>query len=380
MATIQNERDKLLQAALVRFILPSIDPSQVPGYTDALDDIDQLQTDVSNLGDDVDHLMNTSNSFSISASALTFTNASGATVPTTIALTARRGDGLVGGSVAWSVFAGSATISPTTGSTCNVTGSTVSGNSVTIRARLTISGQIHDAYVTLTRLGAIARTDLVSLTSQVTGQLANSNVSGLGALALLNTVDLNTQTVGALNGLTQVTNLGDLAYANAIAANQIGAGTLAAGVIYAGVINATQVSSGSFVGKTFTGGTFTGGTFTSQATGRRVVIDADDISLYPASGGRTLISSVSGGGITINTSSSGSNLSVSANSFSSPGITVASPGNVGIQISAGDAALRLTQVPSLPASRASGGVCFYSGWLCFANGSHWYRSDGTQLT
>ncbi|MCK9234922.1 MAG: hypothetical protein M0P09_01245 [Acholeplasmataceae bacterium] len=377
MATIQNERDKLLQAAPIRFILPTIPTSQVDGLDGWMGDVnDALGT----LGEDIEHLMNTSSSFSISASALTFTTASGATTPPIITLTAHRGDGLVGGTVAWSVFGGAASISPTVGNNCVVTGSTVTGNSVTIRARLTIGGQVHDAYVTLTRLGAIARSDLVSLTSQITGQLANSNVSGLGALALLNAVDLNTQTTGALNGLTQVNNLGNLAYVNALAANQIGAGTLAVGIVYAGGINATQVNSGSFVGKTFTGGTFTGGTFTSQATGRRTVIDSDDISFYPASGGRSIIASVPGGGLTISTSSSGSNLSVSANSFSSPGITVASPGNVGIQISAGDAALRLNQVPNLPASRAAGGVCFYAGWLCFANGSHWYRSDGTQLT
>lgn len=377
MATIQNERDKLLQSAATRFIPPTIPTSQVDGLDGWMGDVDDA---LDGIGQDIAHLMNTSAAFSIRASGLVFTNTSGTTTPSTITLTAARGQGLTGGTVNWSIFAGSATLSTATGESTVVTGSTVSGRSVTVRARLTISGVNHDAYVTITRLGAIAASNVVSLTSQVTGQLASSNVSGLGALAILNTVDLNTQVTGALNGLTQVTNLGNLAYANAIAANQIGAGTLAAGVIYAGNIDANKITSGSFAGKTFTGGTFTGGTFTSQATGRRVVIDADDISLYPASGGRTLISSVSGGGITINTSSSGSNLSVSANSFSSPGITVASPGNVGIQISAGDAALRLTQVPSLPASRASGGVCFYSGWLCFANGSHWYRSDGTQLT
>ena len=90
---------------------------------------------------------------------------------------------------------------------------------------------------------------------------------------LLNKVDLNTQTVGALNGQTQVTNLGSLAYANAIAANQVGAGTLAAGVIYAGTINADKVNGGSFSGKEFTGGTFTGSVFQTATSGNRVIID-----------------------------------------------------------------------------------------------------------
>lgn len=42
--------------------------------------------------------------------------------------------------------------------------------------------------------------------------------------------------------------------------------------------------------------------------------------------------------------------------------------------------LRFTQLDSLPADRTNGGVCFFGGWLCFSNGTHWFRSNGTQLT
>jgi hypothetical protein len=35
---------------------------------------------------------------------------------------------------------------------------------------------------------------------------------------------------------------------------------------------------------------------------------------------------------------------------------------------------------SLPSNRAYGSVCFFNGWLCFANGTHWFQSNGTQLT
>ncbi|PVX86484.1 hypothetical protein [Paraburkholderia unamae] len=107
----------------------------------------------------------------------------------------------------------------------------------------------------VTGLGALATLSAVNLATQVTGQLANSSVSGLGALALLNTVNLNTQVSGALNGQTQVTNLGTLAYASSLAANQIGAGTLAAGVIYSGAINANQVNAGTLNGVTMNVGT-----------------------------------------------------------------------------------------------------------------------------
>jgi hypothetical protein len=104
------------------------------------------------------------------------------------------------------------------------------------------------ATANISGLGALATASTVNLASQVAGQLASGNVNGLGALALLNTVNLSTQVTGALNGQTQVTNLGTLAYANAIAANQIGAGTLAAGVVYAGAVNASQVNAGILSG------------------------------------------------------------------------------------------------------------------------------------
>ena len=111
------------------------------------------------------------------------------------------------------------------------------------------------ATANISGLGALATLSTVNLASQVTGHLASSSVSGLGALALLNTVNLSSQTTGALNGQTQVTNLGTLAFANAIAANQIGAGTLAAGVVYAGVVNASQVTAGTLNGVTLNVGT-----------------------------------------------------------------------------------------------------------------------------
>ena len=227
----------------------------------------------------------TPKSIAITAPTSAFFGRSGPTSPTTITLTAVLGGGLTG-TVNWSVIAGSATLSPS-GNACVVTGATVSGYSVTIRARVTSSGMDYDAQYTLTRFGELSQEETIDLATQVTGQLAAGDVTGLGALALLNVVNLNTQTVGALNGLTQVTDLGALAYANAIAANQIGAGTLAAGVVYAGTVNASQVNAGSFTGKTFTGGTFTGGTFQTGASGERVVITGTTLTSYNASGGVT---------------------------------------------------------------------------------------------
>lgn len=184
--------------------------------------------DQSEIQGEVNNLMNGSKDFVIRTDAVTVAGAAGTTtVPASVKLAAIKKNGL-SGTVSWSIFAGVGSLTTYSGDTTYLTGSSITGNSVTVKASITDSGKTYDAYVAIDRLGAIASKDKVDLTSQVTGQLASGNVSGLGALALLNTVNLNTQTTGALNGATQVTNLGSLAYANAIAANQIGAGTLAA--------------------------------------------------------------------------------------------------------------------------------------------------------
>ena len=214
----------------------------------------------------------------IESNEMTFIGRSNPTSPATITLTAVRSGGLTG-AVSWSVFAGSATITPS-GDTCSVTGSTVAGYSVTIKATV----GTYSAQIALTRLGELSAQEKVDLTTMVTGQLASGNVTGLGALALLNTVNLNTQTTGALNGQTQVTNLGTLAYANAVAANQIGAGQLAAGVVYAGYVNASQVNAGSFVGKTFTGGEFIGATFRSNGSSTQRLEMDEALTLYRSNG------------------------------------------------------------------------------------------------
>ena len=232
MATIANYRDKLLQAAAVRVVPVLIPIEGVEGLPGVIDGINT----------DIDNATTLASGISISASSPFFTRTTaGGVDPTTITLTASlRG---LTGTVTWSVVTGSATLSPS-GNSVSVSGSSVTGYSVTIQAAL--SG--YTSRFTIPKYGALSAQDQINLTNQVTGQLNTGNITGLGALALLNVINLNTQTTGALNGATQITNLGTLAYANAIAAEQIGAGTLAAGVIYAGTVNANKINGAVITG------------------------------------------------------------------------------------------------------------------------------------
>ena len=350
MATIQNDRDVLLQAAAVRVTPVPIPMSQVDGLTDVI-------TDINN---NVASVLNNTKDLYITSSATLFVGSSTSTSPASITLTANFKNNLTG-TVTWSVVAGTATLVPN-GNTCTVAGTTLTGQSVTIRARVTVNSLNYDAFVVLSRMGTLAGQDKVNLTSQVTGQLASGNITGLGALALLNTVNLNTQTTGALNGATQVTNLGSLAYANAIAANQIGAGTLAAGVIYAGTINADKVNAGSFSGKEFNGGIFTGGTIRSAVSGSRVEISGGSVAGYRSTGASGFYLTNSG------------NLTLYGES-----LVNAPPLNINPTGGDGHIYLAPKVQATFPGKRA-GLIFWHDTWkLCISDGVNWYTLDATIL-
>ena len=304
--------------------------------------------DQSEIQGEVNNLMNGSKDFVIRTDAVTVAGAAGTTtVPASVKLEAIKKNGL-SGTVSWSIFEGVGSLTTYSGDTTYLTGSSITGNSVTVKASITASGKTYDAYVAINRLGAIASKDKVDLTSQVTGQLASGNVSGLGALALLNTVNLNTQTTGALNGATQVTNLGSLAYANAIAANQIGAGTLAAGVIYSGTINADNITSG----------TITGRKIRSAASGPRVEVHTDSqsgyIEVYGPSGPVTTISHYG--------------LGIGGNSLS---------GALRVQNSVAGPHIVLIPSPGIPSLKEAGGIAYtpLHGFI-FCDGVNWYKPAG----
>ncbi len=385
MAAIVNARDVLLQAAPVRIVPVSIPMDQVEGLQDALAEVaKELQ---------------------ITASAPYFTNATTATTPTSITLTAQLKGGLAG-IVTWTILAGAATLTPS-GNTCAVSGTTISGYSVTVRATLVESGKTYTADYTLMRYGALSAADKVSLTTQVVGQLASGNVTGLGALALLNVVDLNTQTIGALNGQTRITNLGNLAYANAVAANQIGTGTLAAGVIYAGNISADQINAGTLVGRSIK----------TALTGGRLEIepgnppelkvyeqDATSASDYAVriavgTGPQVIWARATKGNYAIRASQISTLFPLAAllaesstaaeciyayGTGAGQGLRVISAGTgAGITIDARSAPdIVFTPRSSVPSTKAKGSVFFHSTkGLCQSDGTSWYAiQDGTVVT
>lgn len=351
MATIQNDRDVLLQAAAVRVVPVTIAISDVVGLPEAIAKAEK--------------------SLEITASAPYFSVSTGGfTTPSTITLTAVRKNGL-SGTVTWSVESGSATLTPSGGlnNTCSISGPTVSGTSVIILASVTDSGRTYTSRTIVGKYGALSTQNEVDLATQITGQLANGNVSGLGALALLGNVNLAT---------TQV--VGDLA------ASRIGVGTLAAGVIYAGTINADKVNSGSFSGKDFTGGTFTGGLFRTATSGRRIELN------NPSTGPDTVRGYDTSGSVSFEFNANQfSGSEIKARSYANPTLTLTQFGGGGSGSSVApvlrleslneSAHLQLNPVSSFPSGAASFGqlIMHSTHGLCGYNGSAWVKFTVTAI-
>ena len=373
MAAIQNDRDIILQATSPRVIPVLIPIDGVEGLPGRLDDID---SDISTLGTEVNSLMGNTQDLSIRVSSLTVDNSTSTT------LTVVRKNG-ISGTVSWTVFAGVATLSGT-GDSRTIAGNSISGYSVTVKAAIGSK----EVFATINKVGALASQNTVNLSSQVTGQLSSGSVSGLGALALLNTVNLNTQTTGALNGQTQVTNLGTLAYANAIAANQIGAGTLAAGVIYAGTINADKINGGSFSGKEFTGGTFTGGLFRTGTSLARPRIEvggsANSIRVINTFGETSIdLTAEATGKLSLRAYSYSEAISITpgyTNSSLANGMAITVPG-YGVQIDSPVAPILIAPKSSFPSQHPSKGSVFMHSThgLCMSNGTQWLKTTWTPV-
>jgi hypothetical protein len=181
------------------------------------------------------------------------------------------------------------------------------------------------------------------------------------------------------NGLVTFTNLatntgttfidGGNITTNTINVNKLIAGTLTAFTIQTGTSGARLVLGGpsysqglvgynSGGGETMRFNASTGQVYSSNYTGG-IAGDFDNAAFY-----QPAIKGINSGGGT----------SILGDSSSSSGYGAHFRGN------GSKAPLFLEPVYSLPSDRSYGAICVYAGWLCFANGSHWYQSNGTQLT
>lgn len=373
MAAIQNDRDILLQAASPRVV-------RIPISID----------DVTGLGPALKRLR-------ITASETVFVGTTITPTPATITLTAVKDGGLTG-PTAWQVISGSATIAQS-GDTCTVTGSTVLGRSVTIRARVADGGVNYDAEIVLNRLGSLSGQEGVNLATQITGQLANSNVSGLKALALLDSVSLS----------NPVQVVGDLA------ASRIGVGLLAAGVIYAGTVNVGNLVGDTITGKNLSGTDFiyiAGSNNAAPLVMQKVGVDEArftmrgyfEVGRTDGQGGFRILANgnLEHGSITLGSSATflGSGFAVNSEGVSYPNLQVTRVGGVvlrhnSIQLqNAGGTALltvattrtsvrsnflSLPQLGSDPGGSANGDMAIFGSEVVVRIGSAWYKLDKTAI-
>lgn len=137
MAEIQNERDKILQAAAIRFILPDIDPGRIPGLDDAMNN--------------ANNAFEASKNIRIRATSAVFkVGIGGTTTPTSILLEALLSSSL-SGTVTWTVTNGTATLTGS-GNSRVLTPSNMTSFTATIRATLTSNGRTFYDEWTITKV------------------------------------------------------------------------------------------------------------------------------------------------------------------------------------------------------------------------------------
>lgn len=137
MAAIQNERDKILQAAQVRFILPDIDPGRIPGLDDAMNNANNAYEASKNI-----RIRATSAVFKVGLG--------GTTTPTSILLEAVLSSSL-SGTVTWTVTSGNATLTGS-GNSRILTPTNMISFTATIRATLVSNGSTFFDEWTITKV------------------------------------------------------------------------------------------------------------------------------------------------------------------------------------------------------------------------------------
>lgn len=174
------------------------------------------------------------------------------------------------------------------------------------------------------------------------------------------------------------------------------------------VIDGSLLVTGTVTTAALVAGTLTGFTIRTQISGARLTLNE--------SGNNSILGYDSGGTVKtridadigyiiasnststtalngINTSASGNGVGGSALSSSGYGVRGSGGSGAGVRGdaltgfggyftgNATKAPILLDSLGALPSDRTLGSLCVYSGNLCFANGTHWFRVDGlVQLT
>lgn len=297
MATIQNDRDILLQAATIRVVPVPIDPALIPGLVDTIAATKGIK------------ITAPSNVFQISTG--------GVATPSSILLTATLT--IVTGTVSWSVTSGTATLTGT-GNTRTLTAANMTSNSVTVRASVTSGGVTYSDFWTIAKTadGTNGSNGTDGERGSITafGTLSNlvaypSRASGRARWAAGSATEPNAviADTAAINVIWQ--RLGNSGSAPSTAHMRIGdtvtltnsGQTVSATGYWTGaawdtpgtVIDGNLLVGGNVSGQEFTGGTFTGGKFRTSVTGNRVEISspsagADSVEFYNSSGRHSYIS------------------------------------------------------------------------------------------
>lgn len=208
-------------------------------------------------------------------------------------------------------------------------------------------------------------------------------------------------------------------------------GTINGGTITGGTINGGTINGGSFIGSTITGGKFQTGNsgprieisdtdigdkyahsinFIDDQDRSRIIIGKSAFLGYNAN--ISIDAKIGEYGIAISAHNqigiycnSGFGKAIYAKSTADTAITAVSSTGIALKAYAGDwqaklalqatagdfshgvdiecagsGVIQLNHRGNLPTIRNAGLICYYNGWLCFANGTHWYNSNGNRLT
>lgn len=296
MATIQNDRDVLLQAAAVRVVPVLIDPSRIPGLVDTIAATKGIK---------------------ITAPSVVFQiSTGGVSTPSSITLTANLT--IVTGTVSWAVTSGTATLTGS-GNSRTLTAANMISNSVTIRASVTDGGLTYEDSWTIAKTvdGSAGTNGADGQRGSVTafGTLSNlvaypGRSSGRARWAAGSATEPNAVTAdtAARNIIWQ--RLGNSGSAPSNAHMRLGdtvtltnsGQTVSATGYWTGaawdtpgtVIDGNLLVGGNVSGQEFTGGIFTGGQFRTAVSGRRVELN------NPSTGPDTLTGYDTSGSVTFN--------------------------------------------------------------------------------